>query len=216
MNRLLEIGCKNRHVMKTHRGSPWFFESVNNRIRNARARQTLVVGYLPHAQIQAWFTRSRLVSHAIAARRATIKTWQRDYLAEARITMKKPLLTVLTISACLAAAPAIASGGRHGHWHGGHFGHRHFDNDFGFYFGDPFFWGGPRYYSNDFLFAPPVIIQREPPVYIQQPPTQAQAAPPTWYYCPKPAGYYPYVPNCSQQWVPVDPRSVPPAPNSVR
>jgi hypothetical protein len=28
---------------------------------------------------------------------------------------------------------------------------------------------------------------------------------------PSPAGYYPYVPQCQQQWVPVDPASLPPA-----
>ena len=39
-----------------------------------------------------------------------------------------------------------------------------------------------------------------------------QAAPQVWYYCPEPAGYYPYVQNCTQAWVSVDPRTVAPPP----
>jgi len=101
--------------------------------------------------------------------------------------------------------------------------HRH-RSSFNFYygagFGDPFWWGPRPYwqpYPPLYYYEPrTVIIEREPPVYIQRqppvtapPPAQPQAM---WYYCPNPAGYYPYVPNCSQQWVAVDPRSVPPAP----
>ena len=95
----------------------------------------------------------------------------------------------------------------------------------GIYLGGPMyadpFWGPPRwgYYSPWYYDPPPrtVIIEREPTVYIQQPPPapapqpQAPAAPQLWYYCPSPAGYYPYVPQCQQQWVPVDPASLPPA-----
>lgn len=141
--------------------------------------------------------------------------------------MKKPLIT-LCIVATLGSSvvgEAAASGGRHGGYgHGGHFGgdfgHHsyggHSSSNFGLYFGDPFFWGPSPFYQNyapDYYRAPStVIIEREPPVYIQrqpQPQQQAQAAP-LWYYCPNPAGYYPQIANCSQQWVPVDPRSVPP------
>lgn len=106
----------------------------------------------------------------------------------------------------------------------GHHGYRS-RTSVGIYLGGPIyadpFWGPPRwgYYSPWYYDSPPrtVIIEREPTVYIQQPApapapqAQAPAAPTLWYYCPSPAGYYPYVPQCQQQWVPVDPASLPPA-----
>jgi hypothetical protein len=106
-------------------------------------------------------------------------------------------------------------GGHHGgrsHWGGHHGGHSGIH--LGFAFGDPFFWGSRPYYRDyaPAYYAPPtVIIEREPPVYVQRsepPPTQVTQL---WYYCPSPAGYYPHVPSCSQAWVPVDPRTVPPS-----
>jgi len=107
-------------------------------------------------------------------------------------------------------------GEHRGNWgHGGH-GWDRGGPRFGFYFGDPFAWG-PRYfdrpyYAPSYYTPPAVIIEREPPVYVQRSaPPPAQVAQ-LWYYCPNPAGYYPTIPNCSQAWVPVDPRSVPPAP----
>lgn len=135
--------------------------------------------------------------------------------------MKIRILSALVLLLIGAAHEAAASGGRrhHGH-HGGWGGPR---TSFGLYFGAPLFWGPDPFYRPyyrrpyypDYYYAPrTVIIEREPPVYIQRAPA-APSAPQvaqTWYYCPNPAGYYPYVSNCSQQWVPVDPRSVPPAP----
>jgi hypothetical protein len=110
--------------------------------------------------------------------------------------------------------------------HRGHHGYRS-RTSVGIYLGGPIyadpFWGPPRwgYYSPWYYDPPPrtVIIEREPTVYIQQPApapapapqAQAPAAPTLWYYCPSPAGYYPHVPQCQQQWVPVDPASLPPA-----
>lgn len=101
-----------------------------------------------------------------------------------------------------------------------HHHHSNFSFSYGAGFGDPFWWGPRPYwqpYPPMYYYEPrTIIIEREPPVYIQrQAPASApaqQQAQSTWYYCPNPAGYYPYVPNCSQQWVAVDPRSVPPAP----
>ena len=88
--------------------------------------------------------------------------------------------------------------------------------EFGVYLGDPFFWG-PRPYPYPYYYDAPrtVIIEREPSVYIQQPPAAPAAPPaqpqtPLWYWCPNPAGYYPHIPQCQQQWVPVDPRTLPP------
>jgi hypothetical protein len=110
--------------------------------------------------------------------------------------------------------------------HRGHHGYRS-RTSVGIYLGGPIyadpFWGPPRwgYYSPWYYDSPPrtVIIEREPTVYIQQPApapapapqAQVPAAPQLWYYCPSPAGYYPHVPQCQQQWVPVDPASLPPA-----
>ena len=93
----------------------------------------------------------------------------------------------------------------------GHHGHVH--TEFGVYLGDPFFWG-PRPWPYYYDVPRTVIIEREPSVYIQQAPTVTAPAPaqpqtPLWYWCPNPAGYYPHVPQCQQQWVPVDPRTLP-------
>ncbi len=130
------------------------------------------------------------------------------------------MLLSLTFGATFsAAAEGWRHGGHHGggHFNGGYGHHRgHSSSNFGFYFGDPFLWGPSPFYRSygpDYYRAPQtVIIEREPPVYIQRQPLpqqQAQAAT-LWYYCPNPAGYYPQIPNCSEQWVPVDPRSLPP------
>ncbi len=133
--------------------------------------------------------------------------------------MKKTLVAAVAVMAgsLLLVQPATASGGRghgHGHWHGGP------RASFGLYFGGPAY--GPWYDPWYRPFPPPayyeprtVIIERDPPVYVQREPAppaqvQAPAANPIWYYCPNPAGYYPHVPRCNQQWVPVDPSTVPP------
>lgn len=111
-------------------------------------------------------------------------------------------------------------GGEHG-WRGEHGWHGGGGGRVGIYLGAPVGWSpwwgygyGPwpydgYYYDSPYYEPSPVVAERvAPPVYVQRPtPTS-----PLWYYCPKPAGYYPYIQNCAQQWVPVDPNSVvPPA-----
>lgn len=113
-------------------------------------------------------------------------------------------------------APAAEAGRGYGHYrHGWHRGHH---SSFGFYLGDPWGWG-PRPFPRSFfgpyppLYYPAqtIIVEREPPVYVQRQTTVAPApAVPLWYYCPNPAGYYPHVASCPTEWVPVDPRSLPP------
>lgn len=121
--------------------------------------------------------------------------------------MNKTLATV-ALGAVLGftAAPAVEARP----WH-----HHHPDASFGFYFGsplyyDPWAWRG---YPPPYWYEPrTVIIEREPPVYIQRQP--APGTPPAgtlWYYCPSPSGYYPHVPSCNEQWVPVDPATLPPS-----
>lgn len=122
---------------------------------------------------------------------------------------------------CGIALTSLAAGaearGRHGHSH----------SHFGVYFGAPLWhaplWHAPPpYYRYDPYYYQPrtIIIEREPPVYIQRPPVSPAPAPATqtaptaqvWFYCTDPAGYYPHVPQCSQPWVSVDPRTVQAAP----
>jgi len=118
--------------------------------------------------------------------------------------------------------------GRRHHNHGGYYADRgRVSTSFGLYLGGPVyadpFWGPRPYYYSPWYYDPSprtAIIEREPTVYSQRdapqpapapaPQAAAPAAPQLWYYCPKPAGYYPYVPQCDQQWVPVDPRNLPP------
>lgn len=125
-----------------------------------------------------------------------------------------PLVRLAVLLLLVVAASSATARGGHGHGHG----HGHFGGSVGFYFNDPYYWGGdPFYYPyRPYIYSPPPLIieQREPPVYIQRQPV-APPAPPTssvWYYCQNPSGYYPYVQSCSQPWVSVDPRSVSPAP----
>lgn len=131
-------------------------------------------------------------------------------------------LLALTLSVFMLALgganDAWASGDYHGHGgHHGHYGHHsyhghhggHFRSSFGIFLGDPFWWGPRPYYRPyplPYYQPQTIVIEREPPVYVQRQP------PALWYYCPSPAGYYPYVQNCAQQWVSVDPQSVPPGP----
>ena len=130
--------------------------------------------------------------------------------------MKKTILmSLLVVAVAMSASFPAAAGGRH---------HGHGRSNFGFYFGGPVydpFWGpSPFFRPYPYYYEPrTVIIEREPPVYVQRqtaplaPVAPAPAAPTVWYYCQSPAGYYPYVQNCNQQWVSVDPRSIaPPAP----
>jgi len=132
--------------------------------------------------------------------------------------MKKSFVIALTAVMLLGVAADAAARGR---YHG---------SSVDFYFGvGPGWWGGSPYWRRPYFYDPwydpwyaprTVIIEREPPVYIQRPQTQpapqpapvAPAAPRVWYYCTDPAGYYPYVPNCNQPWVSVDPSTVAPPP----
>jgi len=109
--------------------------------------------------------------------------------------MKSVAFRLLILALSLAVLPDASAHG---------FGRR--GPEFGFYFGDPFFYG-PRYYYPPYYYPqPPVVVQQQPPVYVER----QQATANLWYYCRQPAGYYPHVQNCSQQWIPVDPSSVPP------
>ncbi|MEN9728833.1 MAG: hypothetical protein RL434_3199 [Pseudomonadota bacterium] len=118
----------------------------------------------------------------------------------------------------LASLCFVAAAQARGHlgWYGGYhsYGHHRHGTSLGLYFNDPFFWGGPRYGPYDpWYYDRPrtVIIERTPPVYIQRDaPGVGTPAGGLWYYCPSPAGYYPHVPRCNQQWVPVDPATLPP------
>lgn len=128
-------------------------------------------------------------------------------------TMSKSV-TLILLSIMLTGVAANAEArGRHGH------ARSHFD----FYIGGPLWLGpGPVYRHHTYYYGPQtIIIEREPPVYIQRQPTYSTTPPPqtaaptaqVWYYCTDPAGYYPYVSNCAQPWVSVDPSSVQAPPN---
>ncbi len=133
-------------------------------------------------------------------------------------------------------ADSRSHGDRGGDWGDRGYHHRDDDRDWGYryagrshtsfglylggpVYGDPFWNPRPWGYYPPYYYEPAprtVIIEREPPVYIQRDPVvvnpqpSAPPAPQLWYYCQKPAGYYPYVPQCEQQWIPVDPASLPP------
>lgn len=150
--------------------------------------------------------------------------------------MSRCLMIAAAALLLVLGGETVEAGDRHGyhrgHHHGRHFSHRHFGPrhfghrnfghrthfghrghlgfgrhggrshfDLGFYFGGPLYAPAyPAYRAPRVYVAPPVYV--EPPVYVQRP---AQL----WYYCANPAGYYPYVQNCSQPWIPVDPAMVP-------
>jgi hypothetical protein len=111
-----------------------------------------------------------------------------------------------------------------GYWGGGYGGgyYRGRSNvQFGLYVGSPGWGPAPWPYYQPYYDAPrtviienspPIVVQQTPPVYIQREAAAPVEAPASqlWFYCPKPAGYHPYVAECQQQWVPVDPRSLPP------
>ncbi len=98
-------------------------------------------------------------------------------------------MTVLTTALLIAASgPALAHGGRGGHWGGGfhggggHWGGYHSGARIGVFIGAPVW--RPAYY---------------PPYYY--PPVYARPAPPSyWYYCASSGAYYPYVPYCPEGW----------------
>ena len=127
---------------------------------------------------------------------------------------RRGLMVLIALMVLSATAGDVFAHGRRGHSH----------TQFGFYMGGGGPWWGPGYAPYPYWYEPrTVIIEREPPVYIQRAPdpvpapapaapAQTAAASQTWYYCTDPAGYYPYVENCSQPWVSVDPRTVAPPP----
>ena len=85
-----------------------------------------------------------------------------------------------------------------------------FHSHFGFYFGYPSYYWGPRYYDpfyRPYYYYNPAPVYIEPPqpkVYVQQPSTYY------WYYCPAAQKYYPYVQTCPQGWLQVVPQNSPP------
>jgi hypothetical protein len=143
--------------------------------------------------------------------------------------MKKLTAVVILGIALIGLTSNVAARGGHhrgdgygaGHRYGGYgyrhsHGHRYNYGVRGFY-GSPFWWGpGISYgYGYDPFYYQPrtIVIEREPPVYIQQPATVAPSVPSApatqvWFYCPNPAGYYPYIQNCPEPWVSVDPRNI--------
>lgn len=117
--------------------------------------------------------------------------------------MKPSILLLIALALPGLWSADVAARGRH-----------HVHTEFGLYLGDPFFWG-PRPWPYYYDVPRTVIIEREPSVYIQQAPAApapVQPQTPLWYWCSNPAGYYPHVPQCQQQWVPVDPRTLPQPP----
>ena len=117
--------------------------------------------------------------------------------------MHRSVISALSAVLLVVAGSAQASGGHYGHHGWGHgWGH---GSHFSLHLGAPYY------------VPQTVIIERDPPVYIQRQPAVA-AAPAggtvVWYYCPDPAGYYPYVQQCVQSWVSVDPATI--APPSLR
>ncbi len=78
---------------------------------------------------------------------------------------------------------------------------------YGYY--DPFFYPPFHHYPPIVIpVAPPVVVPSAPPVYVQQQEEivthQPQAS--DWYYCRNPDGYYPYVKQCPDGWLRVDPQ----------
>ena len=71
------------------------------------------------------------------------------------------------------------------------------------YWGGPFwgapYWGGPYGY----FAGPPTVVEESPPVFTQPAPQPGGAY--YWYYCENPEGYYPYVRECPNGWMKVNP-----------
>jgi hypothetical protein len=82
-------------------------------------------------------------------------------------------------------------------WHGGHGGHFGGSIWIGPGWG-PGWWGPPYYYAE-----PPVVVQQSPEVYVEQAPQSEE--PSYWYFCQNPKGYYPYVKQCPNGWMKVEP-----------
>jgi hypothetical protein len=77
---------------------------------------------------------------------------------------------------------------------------------------DPF-WGFP--------VATASVSTIDPIIFVEQPQQAAPLAAPsapastssvTWFYCSSPPGYFPYVQNCTQPWIRVNPNAMQPSP----
>jgi hypothetical protein len=85
-------------------------------------------------------------------------------------------------------------GGGWGGWH--HHDHDHFFGGWSIGFGWPYWdpwwnWDYPYYYAPTY------------PAYVA--PNAVPVPPSYWYYCPSARAYYPYVSQCPEPWVPVNP-----------
>jgi hypothetical protein len=85
-------------------------------------------------------------------------------------------------------------GGWGGGWH--HHDHDHFFGGWSIGFGWPYWdpwwnWDYPYYYAPTY------------PAYVA--PNAVPLPPSYWYYCPSARAYYPYVSQCPEPWVPVNP-----------
>jgi hypothetical protein len=86
-------------------------------------------------------------------------------------------------------------------WHGGHGGHGgHFEGSIWIGPGWGPGWWGPTY---SYYAEPPVVVQQSPEVYVEQAPQSEE--PSYWYFCQNPKGYYPYVKQCPNGWMKVEP-----------
>lgn len=137
--------------------------------------------------------------------------------------MNRTSALILTIAIALCAPQVEAHGGRRDHHHKHSHHHRHHSH--GWYPGAAFWWGAGYYPApRAYAYAPypvypayppyaagTVVVQPDPVVYVERQPVAAASASEAgslWFYCTDPAGYYPYVQQCRQRWVSVDPASV--------
>ena len=87
-----------------------------------------------------------------------------------------------------------------GHAGGGHFRrHDHGGVGVGVVVGGPWWWD-PYPYHYPYPTAP-VVIESEPAISVDP----QDSEPHDWYYCSDPSGYYPYVKQCSNEWMKVEP-----------
>lgn len=131
---------------------------------------------------------------------------------------RKTVQAALAVSALLAlvltgAEAAWAKGG-HGGGHSGHgggrsgahHGHHHGVSSFPRHGSPVFFgsyWAFPSYW-----YAQSNYLPAEPVYYIERSEEELRS-PSVWYYCEGEAAYYPYVKQCPEGWVPVEPFNVP-------
>ncbi len=130
--------------------------------------------------------------------------------------MRKILVVLVAVAACLAPAAALADRGWRGRG-GWHHPHHRYHPRVAFGYGAPLWWGAPVLgWGYGWGWPPPVVvrervIEREPPVYIERgrddalPEANAQAS--AWYFCRSENAYYPDVERCPEAWIPVPARS---------